>query len=55
MNTLLNYRTQNSSLLKPDTCINSSGKLLNLKCTHTTSTEKMALPLAYIGNPFYTA
>jgi hypothetical protein len=38
--TLLNYRTQNSSLLKPDTLINSSGKLLDLKCTHT-STQKM--------------
>ena len=35
MTTLLNYRTQNSFLLKPDTWINSSGKLLNLKCTCT--------------------
>jgi len=42
MTTLLNYMTQNSFLLKPDTLIASSGKLLNLKCTHTTSTEKMA-------------
>jgi len=42
MTTLLNYMTQNSSLLKPDTWIASSGKLLNLKCTHTTSTQKMA-------------
>jgi hypothetical protein len=40
--TLLNYRTQNCSLLKPDICIDSSGKLLNYKCTHTASTEKMA-------------
>jgi hypothetical protein len=39
---IINYRTQNSVLLKPDTWIDSSGKLLNLKCTHTTSTEKMA-------------
>jgi hypothetical protein len=30
------------SLLKPDTWIESSGKPLNLKCTHTKSTEKMA-------------
>jgi hypothetical protein len=29
-------------LLKPVTWIDSSGKLLNLKCTHTTSIEKMA-------------
>jgi len=41
MTTILNYRAQNSSLLKPDTWIDSSGKLLNLKCTHT-SMEKMA-------------
>jgi len=39
---IINYRTQNSFLLKPDTWIDSSGKLLNLKCTHTTSTDKMA-------------
>jgi hypothetical protein len=39
MTTLLNYRAQNSSLLKPDTWIDGSGKLLNLRCTHTTSTE----------------
>jgi len=42
MTTLLNYRTQHSSLLKPDTQIDSSGKLLNFKCAHTTLTEKMA-------------
>ena len=36
--------TQNSCLLKPDTWINSSGMRLNLKCTHTTSAEKMAWP-----------
>jgi hypothetical protein len=35
---------QQSSLLKSDTWIDSWGKLLNLKCTHTTSTEKMAWP-----------
>jgi hypothetical protein len=35
-------RTQNSFLLKPDTWIDSSGKPLNLKCTHTTSAEKTA-------------
>jgi hypothetical protein len=39
---IINYRTQNSFLLKLDTWIDSSGKLLNLKCTHATSTEKMA-------------
>ena len=55
MTTLLNYRTQNSFLLKPDTWIDSSGKQLNLKCTHTTSTEKMASPQANLGNPFYTS
>jgi hypothetical protein len=38
----LNYRKQNSSPRKPDTWIGSSGKLLNLKCTNTISTEKMA-------------
>jgi hypothetical protein len=54
MITLLNYRTQNSFLLKPDTWIESSGKLLNLKCTHTTSTE-MACPEANLGIPFYTS
>jgi hypothetical protein len=42
MTTLLNCRTHNSSLPKPKTWINSSGKPLNLKCTHITSTEKMA-------------
>jgi hypothetical protein len=31
-----------------------SEKLLNLKCTHNISTEKMAWPKAYLGNPFYT-
>jgi hypothetical protein len=40
--TLLNYRTQNSSLPKADTGIDSSGQPLNLKCTHITSTEKRA-------------
>jgi hypothetical protein len=42
MATSLNDRIQNSSVLKPDAWIGSSGKLLNLKCTHTISTEKMA-------------
>ena len=36
------YRTQNSSLLKPVTWIDSSRKLLKLKCTHTVSTENIA-------------
>jgi len=35
MTTSLDYMIQNSSPLKPDTWIGSSGKLLNLKCTHT--------------------
>jgi hypothetical protein len=35
-------RIQNSSPLKPDKWIGSSGKPLNLKCTHTISTEKIA-------------
>ena len=39
---VINYGTLNPSLLKPVTWIDSSGKLLNLKYTHTTSTEKMA-------------
>ena len=30
--------------LKPDTWIDSSGKSLNLKCTHKTSREKTASP-----------
>jgi len=41
--------------LKPDTWIGSSGKLLNLKCTHTISTEKMSRPYANLGSPFYTS
>jgi hypothetical protein len=40
MTTLLNYRTQNYSLPKLDTWIASTGKPLNFKCTHKTSTEK---------------
>ena len=35
--------------------IDSSRKLLNLKCTHITSTEKMAWPYANPGNPMYTS
>jgi hypothetical protein len=31
------------------------GKLLNLKCTHTIWTEKMAWPSANLGSPFYTS
>jgi hypothetical protein len=39
-------KLQDTKLLsvKPVTWIDSSGKLLNLKCTHTTSTEKVAWP-----------
>jgi hypothetical protein len=39
---IINYRTQNFFLLKLDTWIELLGKLLNFKCTHITSTDKMA-------------
>jgi len=41
---IIKLRTLNSSLPKPVTWIDSSGKRLNLKCTHTILTEKMAWP-----------
>jgi hypothetical protein len=49
MTTLLNYRAQNFFLLKPNKWIDSSEKLLNFKCTHTTSTGMASQ--ANPGNP----
>jgi hypothetical protein len=42
MTTKLNYMTPSSSPPKPGTWIEWSEKLLSLKCTHTTSTGRMA-------------
>ena len=51
MTTLSNYRTQNSFLLQPDTWMGSSGKLLKLKCTHTTSHRQDGLTLSKSWKP----